>query len=55
MGVYEQQMQALAKHYDPEMRKIEENGNEANSSVVSGNDEQAYEWANVLRELDPYY
>jgi hypothetical protein len=55
MGVYEQQIQATAKSYDPEMRNIEQNGGEILSPGVTGSDPHVYEWADVLRELEPSY
>jgi hypothetical protein len=55
MGVYEQPIQATAKSYHPEMRDIEQNGGEVFSSGVPGSDPQMYDWADVLRELEPWY
>jgi len=55
MGVYEKQIQATAKYYDPQMSKIEQNGGELLSSVVPGSDRHVVEWADVLRDLEPYY
>ena len=52
MGVYENQVQATAKYYDPEMRKIEHNdGGDIRSSVVPESDLRVYDWADVLRVL----
>jgi hypothetical protein len=55
MGVYEQQIQATAKSYNPEMRNIEQDGGDIGSSGAPGRDEQVYEWADVLRDLEPWY
>jgi hypothetical protein len=55
MGAYEQQIQATAKSYNPEMRNIEQDGGEILSSEAPGSRPQAYEWADVLRELEPWY
>jgi len=50
MGVYENQVQATEKYYDPEMCKIEHNdGGDIRSPV--GSDLHAYDWADVLRDL----
>ena len=52
MGVYENQVQATEKYYDPEMRKIEHNaGGDIRSSVVPGSDRRVSDWADVLRDL----
>ena len=52
MGVYENQVQATEKYYDPAMRKIEHNdGGDILSSVVPGSDLRTYDWADVLRDL----
>ena len=55
MGVYEQQIQATAKSYNPEMGNIEQNGGDIGSSGAPGSDPQVYEWADVLRDLEPWY
>jgi hypothetical protein len=55
MGVYEKQIQATGKFYDPKMRKIEQNGGEIHSSVVPASDRHVVEWAEVLRDLEAYY
>ena len=55
MSVYEKQIQVPENYYDTEMRKIEQNGGESISPVVPGSDEHVYEWADVLRDLEPYY
>jgi hypothetical protein len=55
MGVYEQQIQATAKSYDPDMRSIEQNSGEILSYGRPGSEARAYEWADVLRELEPWY
>jgi hypothetical protein len=55
MGVYEKQIQATGKYYDPQMHKTERNGGEKRSSVVPGSDRHAVEWAEVLRDLEAYY
>jgi hypothetical protein len=55
MGVYEQPIQATAKHYGPEMHKTEQNGGEILSSAAPGNDPRVHEWADVLRDLEPWY
>jgi hypothetical protein len=55
MGVYEQQNQATAKSYNPEMRDIEQDGGDIGSSGAPGSDPQVYEWADVLRDLEPWY
>ena len=49
MSNYEKQIQAIA------MNEIEQSGGEKLSSVVSGKDQHTYEWADVLKELEPYY
>ena len=52
MSVYENQVQATEKYYDPEMCKIEHNdGGDIGSSVIPGSDLRAYDWADVLRDL----
>ena len=55
MSVYENQIQVPAKYYDTEMREIEQNDGEEISPVVLGSDEHVYEWADVLKDLEPYY
>jgi hypothetical protein len=55
MSDYEKQFLATAKYYDSEIRKIEQNGGEGLSSVVQGSDLHVYDWADVLRDLEPYY
>jgi hypothetical protein len=55
MGVYEQQIQATAKSYNPEMRTNEQNGGEIPASGVPESDPQVHEWADVLRDLEPWY
>ena len=55
MSDYEKQFQATAKYHDSEVRKIEQNGGESLSSVVQGSDRRLYDWADVLRDLEPYY
>ncbi len=52
MSVYENQVQATAKYYNPEMRKIEHNdAGDIGSSVVPGRDLRLDDWADVLRDL----
>jgi hypothetical protein len=55
MSVHEQQFQATAKYHYPEMLKTEQNGGENLSSVVPGSDQHGHEWADVLKELEPFY
>ena len=55
MSDYEKQFQATAKHYDSGIRKIEQNGGEDLSTEVQGSNLNTYDWANVLRDLEPYY
>ena len=55
MSVYENQIQVPAKYYDTEMREIEQNDGEEISPMVLGSDEHVYEWADVLKDLEPYY
>lgn len=55
MNVYEQQIQATAKYYGPEMLKTERNGGDILSSETPRSDQHGYEWADVLRELEPLY
>ncbi len=55
MSNYEKQIQATAMYYDSQMNEIENNGGEKLSSVVSGSDQHTYEWADVLKDLEPYY
>jgi len=55
MGVYEQQIQATAKSYDPEMHTSEQNGGEIVPTGGPGTHPQVYEWADVLRELERCY
>ena len=55
MSVYEEPLQATSKYHDPESRKIEQNGGELLSPVVSGSEKREYDWADVLKELEPYY
>jgi hypothetical protein len=52
MGIYENQAQATAKYYNPEICTIEhDGGGDIPSSVVPGNDESAYDWADILKDL----
>lgn len=55
MSVYEKQIQATAKYHDPEARDIEHNGGDLPSAVVPESDTRGYEWADVLKDLEPYY
>jgi hypothetical protein len=55
MGVYEQPIQATAKYHGSEMNKTEQNGGEILSSGAPGRDPRVYEWADVLRDLEPWY
>ena len=55
MGVHQQQIQATAQSYDPEMHNVEQSGGEILSSGVPGNGPHVYDWADVLRELEPWY
>ena len=55
MSDYDKQIQATAKHYDSNTRTIEQRGGDTPSSVGPGSDRRAYDWADVLRELEPYY
>ncbi len=55
MGIYEQQIQSTAQSYYPEMGSVEQSGREILSSGVPGNEPHGYDWADVLRELDPWY
>ena len=55
MSDYEKQIQATAKSYDPELHKTEKNGGEILSSEISETSRPVPEWADVLRELEPYY
>ncbi len=54
MSAYEQQIQAPAQYYKPDVRNIEQSGGDA-SPVVAGSDSHVYEWADVLKDLEPYY
>ena len=54
MGAYEQQIQAPAQHYNPDVRNIEHSGGDQ-SPVVAGSDSDVYEWADVLKDLELYY
>jgi hypothetical protein len=55
MSNYEMQIQAAENYYVPEMRNIEESGNEILASVDPRSDVHMYEWADVLRDLEGYY
>lgn len=55
MSDHEKQFQATAKHYDSEMRKTEQSGGKDLSAVVQGSDLHVHDWADVLRDLEPYY
>jgi hypothetical protein len=55
MSDYEKQFQTTAKDYDSEIRKLEQSGGEDLSSVVQGSDLHVYDWADVLRDVEPYY
>ena len=55
MNAYEQQIQASAKYHHPAVRTIEQNGGELGSPVVSGNDEDVLDWADVLEDLERFY
>ena len=55
MGVYEQQIQATANYYVPDMHKTEHNSGEILSSGDRENDPREYEWAEVLRDLEAFY
>jgi len=37
------------------MGKVEQSGGKIRSSAVAGSDRHAYDWADVLRELEPLY
>jgi hypothetical protein len=55
MSSYEKKSQTTAKRYDQEMRKVEISGGEDRSSVVARSDRNTYDWADVLRNLEPLY
>ena len=55
MRSYEKKTQATAKSYDQNIRKVERSGGKIRSSVVSGSDRHVYDWADVLRDLEPLY
>jgi hypothetical protein len=55
MSDYEKQFQATSKYYDSDIRKIEQNGGKDVSSVVHGSARRVCDWADVLRDLEPYY
>jgi hypothetical protein len=55
MGVYEQQVQATSKTFDPELRTVEQHGGEILSPGTTAGDADAYDWADVIRELEPWY
>lgn len=55
MSLYQEQIQASAKSYSPEIHGIEQNGHEIQPSAVSGSEDHEYDWADVLKELEPYY
>ena len=53
MSNNEQRILATERYYDRDMRKNEQNGGEVISSGVSGSG--SHDWADVLRDLEPYY
>ena len=55
MSNYEQKTQATAKYYDQKTRKVAQSGGKIRSSVVAGRDRHEYDWADVLRDLEPLY
>jgi hypothetical protein len=55
MSNYEKKTQATAKYCDQTMGKVEQSGGKIRSSAVEGRDRHAYDWADVLRELEPLY
>ncbi len=54
MGAYDQQIQAPAQNYDADVRNIENSGGDG-SPVVAESDSYDYEWADVIKDLEPYY
>jgi hypothetical protein len=55
MGVYEQPIQATANYYGPEMHKTGQNGVEILLYRAPESHPRVSEWADVLRDLEPWY
>jgi hypothetical protein len=55
MGVYEQPIKTTAKNYGAEVLNIEPNGGEILLYRAPESDPRVYKWADVLRELEPWY
>lgn len=53
MSNNEQRILATEKYYERDLRKNENNGSEVMSSGVSASGSR--NWADVLRDLEPYY
>jgi hypothetical protein len=55
MGVYEQPIRATANNYGPEMHKTWQYGGEILLYRSTESDPRVSEWADVLRDLEPWY
>ncbi|MCG8055861.1 MAG: hypothetical protein JAY94_09245 [Candidatus Thiodiazotropha endolucinida] len=55
MSIHQDQIQTPAMYYEPVMLNVDHNDREMPSTADAEGDEHEYEWADVLKEVEPYY
>ncbi len=55
VSIHQDQIQTPAMYYEPVMLNADHNDREMPSPADAEGDEHEYEWADVLKEVEPYY